>query len=150
MTIIPLAVLLLKEAEQLQVIEILFPHYFHFSFNPWRRRGFVFKPGKILGNLFKYIFLVLFFCLLPHGLAVRVSLPFHIFLYLEARPKTWTHNCLVTRMGLELHVTGPTLGLPCHAAPAVFRIANRGKIDQSVERLTAEWEPPGPGQYSVS
>ena len=35
---------------------------------------------EILGNLFKYIFLGVFFCLLLHRLAVRISLPFHIFL----------------------------------------------------------------------
>ena len=36
---------------------------------------------EILRNLFKYIFFVLFFCLLLHRLAVRISLPFHIFLF---------------------------------------------------------------------
>ena len=29
--------------------------------------------AEILGNLFKYIFFVLFFCVLPHLLAVRVN-----------------------------------------------------------------------------
>ena len=39
---------------------------------------------EILGNLFKYIcFFVLFFCLLLHRLAVRISLPFHIFLQVQ-------------------------------------------------------------------
>ena len=35
---------------------------------------------EILGSLFRYIFFVLFFCLLLHRLAVRISLPLHIFL----------------------------------------------------------------------
>ena len=34
-----------------------------------------------MGKLFKYTFFVLFFCLLLHVLAVRISLLFHIFLY---------------------------------------------------------------------
>ena len=45
------------------------PFYFHFSFSPWRR--FVIKP--------KYWAV----CLLLHHLAVRISLPFHIFLYVN-------------------------------------------------------------------
>ena len=36
------------------------------------------KP-KCWANLFKYIFFALFFCLLLHRLAVRISLPFYIF-----------------------------------------------------------------------
>ena len=51
---------------------------------------------------------------------------------------------------LASNATGPAVGPLCHAAPADFRIANRGKIDQSVECLSAEWESPGPGQYSMS
>ena len=35
-----------------------------------------------MGNLFKYISFLLFFCLLLYRLAVRTSLPFHIFLRL--------------------------------------------------------------------
>ena len=35
--------------------------------------------NRNIGKLFKYIFFVLFFCLLLHRPAVRISLPFHIF-----------------------------------------------------------------------
>ena len=50
----------------------------YISFSPWRR--FVFKPNYWAVCLNMYIFFVLFFCLLLHRLAVRISLPFHIFL----------------------------------------------------------------------
>ena len=49
---------------------------FSFFFQPLKKVCF---QTEILGNLFKYIFFVLFFCLLLHRLTVRISLPFHIF-----------------------------------------------------------------------
>ena len=56
---------------------------------------------EILGNLFKYIcFFVLFFCLLLHRLAVRISLRF-IFFY--------KFNC--TDPGLQLGDPAPLIGL---------------------------------------
>ena len=54
-----------------------FKFYFHFSFSPWRR--FVFKPKYWAICLNIYVFLFYFFCLLLHRFAVRINLPFHIF-----------------------------------------------------------------------
>ena len=74
----------------------------------------VFKP-KYWANLFNYIFLVLFFCLLLHCLAVRISLPFHIFLHVVIvliQVNNWEiqHHSLVCRCGLAdiLYMTGMT------------------------------------------
>ena len=41
---------------------------------------YIFKQIAQLPNLFKYVYFVLLFCVLLHRLAVRISLPFHIFL----------------------------------------------------------------------
>ena len=58
---------------------------FFFSFSPWRR--FVFKPKYWAVCLNTYFFL-LFFCLLLHRLAVRISLLFQIFLQ-KLMPASW-------------------------------------------------------------
>ena len=57
-------------------VELLF--LFPFFFSPWRR--FVFKP-KYWAICLNIYFSVLFFCLLLHHLDVRISLPFHVFIY---------------------------------------------------------------------
>ena len=49
------------------------------SFFFWPLKKVCFET-EILGSLFRYIFLVLFFCLLLRRPAVRISLPLHIFL----------------------------------------------------------------------
>ena len=74
----------------------------------------VFKP-KYWTNFFNHIFFVLFFCLLLHGLAVRISLPFHIFLQVLIvliQVYNWEirHHSLVCRCGLAdiLYMTGMT------------------------------------------
>ena len=74
----------------------------------------VFKP-KYWANLFNYTFFVLFFCLLLHRLAVRISLPFHIFLHVVIvliQVNNWEiqHHSLVCRCGLAdiLYMTGMT------------------------------------------
>ena len=49
----------------------------------------LFSVTEILGNFFKHkYFFVLFFCLLLHRLAVRISLPFHIFSKIESSSLT--------------------------------------------------------------
>ena len=75
-----------------------FYFYFHFSSSPWRR--FVFKPKywAICLNIPVYIFVV-FFCLLLHRLAVRISLPFYILESLTLHigfPVVWTDGPTVT------------------------------------------------------
>ena len=50
---------------------------FSFFFQPLKKVCF---QTEILDSLFKYIFFCFSFCLLLHHLAVRISLPFHIFL----------------------------------------------------------------------
>ena len=74
----------------------------------------VFKP-KYWADLFNYILFVLFFCLLLHCLAVRISLPFHIFLQVVIvliQVYNWEiqHHSLVCRCGLAdiLYMTGMT------------------------------------------
>ena len=74
----------------------------------------VFKP-KYWTNFFNHIFFVLFFCLLLHGLAVRISLPFHIFLQVLIvliQVYNWEirHHSLVCHCGLAdiLYMTGMT------------------------------------------
>ena len=74
----------------------------------------VFKP-KYWANLFNYTFFVLFFCLLLHRLAVRISLPFHIFLHVVIvliQVNNWEiqHHSLVCRCGLAdiLYMNGMT------------------------------------------
>ena len=57
-------------------------------------------------NLFKYIFFALFFCLLLHRLAVRISSPFYIFLQvviLLIKVYIWEirYHSLVCRCGLS-------------------------------------------------
>ena len=72
----------------------------------------VFKP-KYWANLFNYTFF--FFCLFLHRLAVRISLPFHIFLHVVIvliQVNNWEiqHHSLVCRCGLAdiLYMTGMT------------------------------------------
>ena len=72
------------------------------------RKGNVWKVGSPsrarLGNLFKYISFLLFFCLLLYRLAVRTSLPFHIFLRLIVLIQVYNweirHHSLVCCCGL--------------------------------------------------
>ena len=74
----------------------------------------VFKP-KYWADLFNCILFLLFFCLLLHCLAVRISLPFHIFLQVVIvliQVYNWEiqHHSLVCRCGLAdiLYMTGMT------------------------------------------
>ena len=70
---------------------------------------------KYWADLFNYILFVLLFCLLLHCLAVRISLPFHIFLQVVIvliQVYNWEiqHHSLVCRCGLAdiLYMTGMT------------------------------------------
>ena len=64
-----------------------------FPFLFWPLKNVCFQT-EILGNLFKYIFFVLFFCLLLHRLAVRISLP-------PVATSTSVNDCYIIIMFLE-------------------------------------------------
>ena len=61
--------------------------FISFSFSPWRRCVFKPKYWAIFLNIYIYIF-ALFFCLVLHRLAVKISLLFQIFLQ-KLMPASW-------------------------------------------------------------
>ena len=66
------------------------------QFSPWR---FVFESKYWAISLNMYYFFVLFFCLLLNRLAVRISLPFHIFLDQNPRNQEWSRAKLFPSPG---------------------------------------------------
>ena len=66
---------------------------------------------KYWTNLFKYIFFLLFFCLLLHRLAVSIRLPFYVVVLIQVNNWEIQHHSTVCCCGLDDILYFGTLGL---------------------------------------